>query len=154
MQLLTFNLEEDDDYSLVGIHSTEEDYRLAYLLNKHLKTKLTRFKHNLDFENSDAEFPLFEFKDKNSYINYYLINNKYKTFVQNQNNTGLFGGNYSTISYLIPEKKKIDFFLKIEGSYCENFMKSLIEKLNTINQIITSYSIEPTTLKSKDHLIF
>lgn len=154
MQLLTFNLEEEDDYSLVGIHSTEEDYRLAYLINMHLKTKLTRFKHNLDFENSDAKFPLFEFKDENSFINYYLINNKYKTFVQNQDNPGLFGGNYSTISYLIPEKKKIDFFLKIEGSYCQNFMKNLIEKLNAINQIITSYSIEPTTLKSKDHLIF
>lgn len=154
MQLLTFNLEEDDDYSLVGIHSTEEDYRLAYLINMHLKTKLTRFKHNLDFENSDAEFPLFEFKDENSFINYYLINNKYKTFVQNQDNPGLFGGNYSTISYLIPEKKKIDFFLKIEGSHCQNFMKNLIEKLNAVNQIITSYSIEPTTLKSKDHLIF
>jgi len=35
MQLLTFDLEEED-YLLVGIHSTEEDYRLAYLLNKYL----------------------------------------------------------------------------------------------------------------------
>jgi len=153
MQLLTFDLEEED-YLLVGIHSTEEDYRLAYLLNKYLKTKLNRYKHNLDFENSEAEFPLFEFKDKNSFINYYLINNKYKSFVENQNNPGLFGGNYSTISYLIPEKKKIDFFLKIEGCYNENHLYFLIEKLNAINQIITSYSIELTTLKSKDHLIF
>jgi len=66
----------------------------------------------------------------------------------------LFGGNYSTISYLIPEKKKIDFFLKIEGCYNENHLNFLIDKLNAINQIITSYSIELTTLKSKDHLIF
>ena len=153
MQLLTFDLEEED-YLLVGIHSTEEDYRLAYLLNKHLKTKLTRYKHNLDFENSEAAFALFEFKDKNSFINYYLINNKYKSFVKNQNNPGLFGGNYSTISYLIPEKKKIDFFLKIEGCYNENHLNYLIEKLNAINQIITSYSIALTTLKSRDHLIF
>jgi len=153
MQLLTFDLEEDD-YFLVGIHSTEEDYRLVYLLNKHLKTKLTRYKHNLDFENSDAVFPLFEFKDKNNFINYYLINNKHKSFVENQNNPGLFGGNYSTISYLIPEKNKIDYFLKIEGSYKEYFSTFLVEKLNTINQIITSYSIDLTTLKSKDHLIF
>jgi hypothetical protein len=152
MQLLSIDLEED--YSLVGIHSTEEDYRLAYLLNKHLKTKLIKCKHSLDFENSNAEFSLFEFKDKISLTNYYLINNKFKTLVDNQNNTGLFGGDYSSTSYLIPEKKKIDFFLKIEGCYCEKFIKSLIEKLNTINQIIASYSIEPTTLKSKDHLIF
>ena len=77
MQLLTFDLEEED-YLLVGIHSTEEDYRLAYLLNKYLKIKLSRYKHNLDFENSEAEFPLFEFKDKNSFVSYYLINNKHK----------------------------------------------------------------------------
>ena len=153
MQLLTFDLEEDD-YSLVGIHSTEEDYRLAFLLNQHLNTKLTRYKINLDFKDSDAEFPLFEFKDENSYINYYLINNKHKQFVHNQENAGLFGGNYSTISYLIPEKKNIDFFLKIEGCYRESFIKNLINKLNALNQIITSYSIEITTLKSKDHLIF
>lgn len=153
MQVLTFDLEEDE-YSLIGIHSTEEDYRLAYLLNQHLNTKLTRFKSSLDFKNSDAEFPLFEFKDENSYINYYLINNKHKQFVQNQENPGLFGGNYSTISYLIPEKKKIDFFLKIEGCYRESFIKILIDKLNALNQIITSYAIDITILKSKDHLIF
>jgi len=154
MQVLTFDLEDDVDYSLVGIHSTEEDYRLAFLLNKHLNTKLTRYKNNLDFKNSNAEFPLFEFKDENNFINYYLINNKHKEFVKNQKNVGLFDGNYSTISYLIPEKKKIDFFLKIEGCFQDSFINSLIEKLNTVNQIITSYSIEPTTLKSKDHLIF
>jgi len=153
MQLLSFELEEDE-YLLVGIHSTEEDYRLAYLINKHLKTKLERYKLNLDFKNSDAEFPLFEYKDENTFINYYLINNKHKTFVQNQNNPGLFDGDYSTISYLIPEKKKIDFFLKIEGCCDENMVNSLINKLNDIDQIITSYSIESTTLKSKDHLIF
>lgn len=153
MPILTFDLEEDD-YSLIGIHSTEEDYRLAYLLNKHLNTKFIRYKQNLDFENNTAEFPLFEFKDENSYINYYLINNKHIGFVQNQKNAGLFGGDYSTISYLIPEKKNVDFFLKINGCYRSIFIKNLLEQLNTMNQIITSYSIEPTTLKSKDHLIF
>jgi hypothetical protein len=153
MQPLTFNLEEED-YSLIGIHSTEEDYRLAYFLNKILKTKLIRCKYNLDFQNSDAEFSLFEFKDENSLTNYYLINNKYKSLVQDKSNLGLFDGDYSSTSFLIPEKKKIDYFLKIEGCYCENTSNNLIEKLNTIDQIITSYSIEPETLKSKDHLIF
>ena len=86
MQLLTLDLE--DDYLLIGIHSTEEDYRLAYLLNKHLKTKLTRFKHHLDFKNSNAEFPLFEYKDEKNFINYYLINNKYSQVVNAQNNEG------------------------------------------------------------------
>jgi len=152
MQLLTFDFE--DDYSLIGIHSTEEDYRLAYLLNKHLGTKLSRFKHNLDFQDSEAEFPLFEFKDENNFINYYLINNKHTQYVTNNQNVGLFGGNYSTTSYLIPEKKKVDFFLKIEGCNHQNFILKMVENLNDINQIITSFSIDPNTLKTKDHLIF
>lgn len=152
MQLLTLDLE--DDYSLIGIHSTEEDYRLAYLLNNYLKIKLTRFKHNLDFENSTAIFPLFEYKDEANYINYYLINNKYIELVDNQYKEGLFGGNYSTTSYLMPEKKKVDFFLKIEGCNKEDFIQNLVNDLNKINQIITSYSIEPLTLKSKENLIF
>lgn len=151
MQLLTLELE--DDYLLIGIHSTEEDYRLAYLLNKHLKTKLIRFKHPLDFKDSNAEFPLFEYKDENNFMNYYLINNKHLQLVNNQQE-GLFKGNYSTITYLIPEKKNIDFFLKIEGCSQQNLANSLVDKLNNIQQIITSYSIKPKTLKSKDHLIF
>jgi hypothetical protein len=152
MQLLSCDFE--DDYSLIGIHSTEEDYRLAYLINKHLKTKFNRYKQPLDFKDSDAEFPLFEYKDEANFINYYLINNKHIQYVNNTETGGLFGGNYTSTSYLIPEKKKIDFFLKIEGGDHENYIQEMIGNLKLINQIITSYSVELTTLKSKDHLIF
>tara|TARA_R110001583_G_scaffold15644_2_gene64251 strand:+ start:167 stop:622 length:456 start_codon:yes stop_codon:yes gene_type:complete len=151
MQLLTFDLE--DDYLLIGIHSTEEDYRLAFLINKLLKTKFIRYKNNLDFKNSNAEFPLFEYKDEQNFINYYLINNKHLQVVNKQYKEGLFGGNYSTTSYLLPEIKKVDFLLKIEGCN-QNFILNIVEKLNNINQIITSYSIETNTLKSKNNLIF
>ena len=152
MQLLTFDFE--DDYSLIGIHSTEEDYKLAYLLNKHLKTKFNRCKQHLDFKNSNAEFPLFEYKDEHNFMNYYLINNKHIQYVNSNEIGGLFGGNYSTTSYLIPEKKNVDFFLKIEGGDHENYIQKTINNLKKINQIITSYSIELNTLKTKDHLIF
>ena len=152
MHLLQSDFE--DDYSLVGIHSTEEDYRLAYLLNKHLKTKFIRFKQYLDFKDSDAEFPLFEYKDEQNFMNYYLINNKHIQYVNSNENGGLFGGSYTTTYYLIPEKKKIDFFLKIEGGDHENYIQEIVTNLKSINQIITSYPLELTKLKSKDHLIF
>ena len=89
-----------------------------------------------------------------NFINYYLINNKHTQYVINNQNVGLFGGNYSTTSYLIPEKKKVDFFLKIEGCNHQSFIQKMVENLNDINQIITSFSIDPNTLKTKDHLIF
>lgn len=152
MQLLTLELE--DDYLLIGIHTTEEDYRLAFLLNKHINTKLVRFKQYLDFKNSNAKFPLFEYKDDSKQLNYYLINNKYTQLASKQENKGLFDGNYSTITYLIPEKKKVDFFLKIEGCGQQSFLNNLVQKLNNIQQVITSYGIDTNLLKSKDHLTF
>lgn len=152
MQLLTLDFEVD--FNLIGIHSSEEDYRLAYLLNKHLKTKFNRYKFNLDFENSNAQYPMFEYIDDAHFINYYLINNKYIENVNANNNVGLFGGNFSTTSYLIPEKKKVDYFLKIEGCNKMSFIQQMIDQLNEIDQIMTSYSIDPNNLKTKDYLIF
>ena len=151
MQHLTLDLE--DDYSLIGIHSTEEDYRVAYLLNKNLRTKLTRFKQCLDFKDSAAEFPLFEYKDEKKLINYYLINNTHLQFVNQDNDNGLFGGNY-TMSYLIPEKKNVDYFLKIEGCSNTSFKGEIAGSLKMIDQIITAYPIDPDPLKSKNNLIF
>ena len=55
MQL--YSLEIDDfssyDYHLIGIHSTLEDYRLAFLLNKHLGVNFKRASYDLDFENKN-----------------------------------------------------------------------------------------------------
>ncbi|MGV6844746.1 MAG: IPExxxVDY family protein [Lutibacter sp.] len=151
MEQVLFELE--DDFSLIGIHSTEEDYRLAYLLNQHLNAKFKRFKNALDFKNSDSEYPLFEYVDCKSLNNYYLINNKCSVKAISET-AGLFGGNYSKITYLIPEKKEIDYFYKIDGCNNPVFLQKLVTNLKQINQIITCYLIDPNTLKSKNHLIF
>ena len=150
-----FTLDLEDDYSLIGIHSTEEDYRLAYLINKHLNTKLVRNKESLDFKNSEAEFSIFNYNDELNFINFSLISNKHIDFSSTKLiEEGLFKNNFSTIYYLIPEKKNIDYFLKIEGGDSDEFFKKLNSDLNKIEQIITSYLIEPSSLKSKNHLIF
>ncbi len=151
MAVLTFDLE--DDFTLIGIHSAEEDYKLAFLLNQQLNSNFVRYQYNLDFKGSEVEFPLFEFKDPNTHINYYLINNKYRQVIEYKDHKELFGGRYSTISYLIPEKKRVDYFLKIEGANNTSTLK-LVNQLNKINQIVTSYTIDTNTLKSKNYLIF
>ena len=40
MQVHSFDIEDfcEDNYTLIGIHTALEDVKLAYLLNKHLKT--------------------------------------------------------------------------------------------------------------------
>ena len=37
----------EDEYSLIGIHTALEDYKLAYLLNKNLNTHFSKSKKNL-----------------------------------------------------------------------------------------------------------
>ena len=58
-----------------------------------------------------------------------------------------------TKTYLISEKKKVDFFIKISGNVSYSFVVKTIDKIKTIDQVITSYSIDKNTLKSKDFLI-
>lgn len=153
---MRLELEEIIDYSLIGIHTSEEDYRLAYLLNKNLNTCFSRFNQHLDFKNNNASFSVYEFIDENKQQETYLISNKFIGNHTQVPNANLFSEKviYSTTSYLIPEKKKVDFFLKIEGDASVFEIKNILNKLNNIHQIITSYRINPTELKSKDFLIF
>jgi hypothetical protein len=145
-----------DDYSLIGIHSSEEDYRLAYLLNHHLSTKFIKSDLNLDFKNKNASFPIFEFIDEKTQLANYLISNKYIGNTSVNTGLNLFSQNelFSSTSYLISEKRNVDYFIKIEGDISSIELFKTIEKLNKINQIVTSYTINPNKLNSKDFLIF
>jgi len=144
----------NDDYTLIGIHTTLNDYRLAYLLNKHLQVNFRRANYDLDFfqKNIESSYIVYEYTNTKLDQDWFLISNVFKYILETES-ISLFGQSDST-SFLIPEKKKVDFFLKIEGEFDYDFIVKLIEKTNQIPQIITSYEIEVNSLKSKDFLIF
>ena len=58
------------------------------------------------------------------------------------------------ISYLIPEKKKVDYFIKIIGLKDNTEFNKTMRSINRINNIMASYAIDPMDLKSRDNLIF
>ena len=150
------SLELANDYKLIGIHTSVEDYKLAYLINQNLNCSFSKHHEYLDFNIKSGSFSIFEFIDtKNQLVNH-LISNKHITTVSAVSETSLFSdlSTYSTMSYLIPEKKKVDYFLKIEGEISSQELYKKITKLNHIDQVITTYSINPAQLKSKDFLIF
>ncbi|CAM1339086.1 IPExxxVDY family protein [Tenacibaculum aestuarii] len=144
----------NDDYTLIGVHTTLNDYRLAYLLNKHLQVNFRRANYDLDFfqKNIESSYVVYEYTNTKLDQDWFLISNVFKYTLETES-ISLFGQSDST-SYLIPEKKKIDFFLKIEGEFDYGFIVKLIENINQVPQIITSYEIEVNSLKSKDFLIF
>jgi hypothetical protein len=144
----------EDEYSLIGIHTTLEDYKLAYVLNKYLGTRFYKSKKDLCLEKMKkrTSFSLFNFSNIKYDFEWFLIANSSKK--ENQNTSKELLLSSETKSYLIPEKKKVDFFLKITGNIQYSFILKTVSKIKKIDQVITSYSIDKNTLKSKDFLIF
>ena len=147
---LSLDILSDDEYFLIGIHTTLEDYKLAYLLNKNLGTSFSKLKEGLDFEKTS--FSLFNYSNKKYDFEWFLLANSAKRESQTESNKLLLIA--ETKMYLIAEKKKVDFFIKISGSVQYSFVLETIDKIKKIDQVITSYSIDKNTLKSKDFLIF
>jgi len=157
-KLHTLSFEADFDYTLFCIHTTLEDYRLAFFINRCLNIKLKRRDEDLDFENKEGGFSLYEYDDKANFSIYNLIANKYlKVEYKTSKKNALF---YNTqisqtqINYLINDKKKVDFFLKILGDLSIPEINNILDCLNNIQQVITVYTTDPKKLKQKAHLIF
>jgi hypothetical protein len=155
MQVHALGLEDfsEEAYSLIGIHTALEDYKLAYLLNKNLQTRFYKSQEDLKFENKKekASFSIFNFSSIKFDFDWFLICNSFRKENQLVNNQLLL--TTETKTYLIPEKKKVDFFIKISGDVTSKFMTNTIDKIKKTEQVITAYSIDKNTLKSKDFLI-
>ena len=161
MAVHKLHLEEFDeiDYQLIAIHTSLEDYRLAYYINQNLPITLKKNNCNIQISNKEGEtqFTRFVFEDSKD-IAWNLIQNKNDVFVPSQNsNQGLFAesnNNFSTKIYLIPEFKKVDFFLKIENGEVTIDMSKIANCIKKIDRVSTVYAIEVEKIKSKNNLIF
>ena len=147
----------EDIYSLMAIHCTIEDYRVAFLLNQYLNINLVRKVQDLDFKYIAASYSIYEWEDKNQLITWNLVSNVCKKEEDSLTSTGsLFKSPNKIIRThnLIPEYKKVNYLLKIynDGNFINE--KSIIHKIQEIPQIAAVYSIDVTQLKSKDNLIF
>jgi len=137
MSKVLLSLEEDYNFTLIGISCHTKDYRLCWEINKTLNTDLIRV-NDLEISKKGElnSFSFYEFIDDENYIEYYLISN--------------LGNN----GYLISEHKKIDFFLLLKGNTSTNQVKDFIAKINSLSLVLTSFSIDPNQLKSKQNLLF
>lgn len=151
---LNINEFSTNDFALIAIHTVLSEYQLAYLLNKHLQIKFSKASYNLDFteKKNQASYTVYEYTNTELDYDWFLIANVCKSTLKTAS-TNLFIESDS-ISRLIPEKKKVDFFLKIERGFDFDYIVKTIEIINRVPQIITSYEVEVESLKSKDFLIF
>lgn len=150
--------EVEEDYLLLAIHSSLEDYKIAYLFNKYLQINFARARQDLDFNHGTVQalYPLFLFKEPAKYRNYFLIKNKYKGPVKRVISSGsLFNEEEvsSRSSYLIPEYKEVDYFFKIDEDLSHEQFQLLINKIATIPNVQTVYEVDHNQLKSRNNLI-
>lgn len=151
---------EDVDYQLIAIHTLLEDYRLAYLINKQLPINLKKCEKELHVrvKQGETHFARFRYEDENNFAIWDLIENKNSiTTQQNDAVTDLFSetsNQFSASTYLLPEYKNVNFFLKIESDNQQSAIDEFVSKINSIDKITMVYTVDKDKIKSKNNLIF
>lgn len=148
---------DESEYTLIAIHCRLEDYRLAYLLNKYLGITLARKASDLDYNNGQVSYSIYEWEDDKQLITWSLVSNMCKTEeLQKRDYKSLFDTQEKITKtfHLLPEHKTVNYLLKIESEFSFSKEKYILDSILRISQIATAYSIDSSQLKSKDHLIF
>lgn len=146
----------DDSFELIAMHCGLECYAMAYYINNTLGLRLSRRREKNEDEDKDEwleSFPIYEWKDKFNDHYWTLIANIVKEEKQNES-FGIFSNESTTIAvHLVKERKEVDYFLKIEANNTE-LINEIVKKINSIPKVVTAYSLDMDTLKSKRNLIF
>jgi hypothetical protein len=131
-------LEDDFEFELFGICSSNADYKLCWGINKALAIQLSKSNDLSVHLKKEGEhfFSFYEYYDDENHLEYYLIKN--------------ISSNYQP---LIPEKNQIDYFLLLKNNYYQN-SNEILTSLKEIDSILTAFIFDPIELKSKGNLIF
>ena len=151
---LLFDETPEEEESLIALYSSVEIFRVVYHLNKVLEMRLERTEKDIDFVSVDSisYYPLYHFYDKNTDVDYYVVANKAKIKpTESDKKESLFKENSSYTTYLIPERKNVDYFFKIERRF---EIENLLKKIKEIRQISAVHQEDISRIKSYKNLIF
>ncbi|MFO0494594.1 MAG: IPExxxVDY family protein, partial [Flavobacteriia bacterium] len=119
--------------------SHHNDYRLAWGINEELSIQLKKAEEDYVITNKKgqkvSQHSLYEFRDEENLIEYYLIKNK------------------SLGKYLIPEKPAIDYFLFLFENHIWE-PEDLLAKLKTISSVLGGFVFDPEEFESTELLVF
>ncbi len=149
MHTIWEDLLEDTSFSLYAIHSNLEDYALAYHLNLRCGLRLCRNTADVEVA-GETSFPSFQWKDRTNFREWTLFANRARG-----SEVGVPSGLFpeepaERWHFLIPEKRTVDYFLKMEGEAAEH---DILHNLRSVPKVMTAYALEPSGLKSKFNLI-
>lgn len=155
MNTLVLDIEEmDEPGCLIALYSTIDIFRVAYLINQELGLSLKRTENDVEFVHSDAVafYPLYHYFDEKKLIDFYLVTNKAKIKSDETITPGvLFENDRGYDTFLVPERKNADYFLKIEGT---EDVQDVLQEIKKINLISATFSVDIGKLQSYKNLIF
>ncbi len=135
--ILTF--QQSYDFDMIGICSHHNDYRLAWSINDTLKIMLSKAEQEYVVVNKkgvkQSEHSLYEFKDEENLIEYYMVKNKVNG------------------KYLIPEKPLIDYFIfLVENHLFDPF--HFAQKLKDVSSVLGTFVFDPEEFESTENIVF
>jgi hypothetical protein len=129
--------EPDKNIRLIGIATSERDYRLCYMLSEAMDWEITRMPNQeIELKERSIKMSLSVFKvvHELTHSTFYLFANK---------NMG---------ELLLPEAGNFDYLLKTDGAY--KGTKDLIKKIKAIDAVLAVSEITVKTLKNYDRLAY
>jgi hypothetical protein len=130
---------EKFDFLLLGLVSTENDYRLIWTINNALNFAFEKTDNHVVLgkdDKAELEFSYYTFDNEDTFLYYRLLSNRTESGI------------------LMEELKNIDYLLIIQGDISESYIKGLISDLKNVEQIQGVFRISPGSLKNRERLIF
>ncbi|PWK76614.1 hypothetical protein LX99_03481 [Mucilaginibacter oryzae] len=131
--------EIDFDFVLIAVTTSLKDYRICYLINKHL---------NFDFiKVDDLEVDIYKGSEP-------VLFSLYRYSWETTETDFYFIGNKGSEGYLVPEIKSADYFLMIRNYIDDNELDAIVSSLNKIPEVVAAVKIDPKKIKSRENLLF
>jgi hypothetical protein len=135
----TLDIEYDFDFILLGISCHEKDYRISWALREKLGIDLCRGEDIVIASkkpNESGSYAVFEFLTEDSDSGIFLVANRCES------------------SLLVPEQRSVDYFLIARGAYDQENQNTMLKQIREIPFVLTVFTIDPNSLKSRQNLIF
>lgn len=140
MKKIKLLVEHQYDFDLLGLVAPVKDYKMAWLINNSLGTRLVKTDDfELDLMNQ-ATLKISKYFQEKEHGFIQLLKNRSQ-------------GEGSNSFYLVPELKVMDYFLLLQDYTFEMDLNHYIENLSGNQFIQTVVKLDISKLKSKDNLL-
>lgn len=126
--VLDWKDEQEDSFTLIGISCHQKDYRLCWELNKALEIELQK-EEDIPGPNEEISFSRYYYNNEDFLQDFYLLTNKIGQL------------------FFAPELKQADYVLQIYGLRSEYEIDELVQKIISIDSVLTASVFDTEKLK-------